>query len=207
MPCTGSSEAPALFAAAALGVFGKCIRRVGAHGRIILVLGEPPLQISDRCFCELDLVDNAFRADVGAAVAASMAWYRAGPHGAPRPVSRAALCPAAPPSVPAGWAAGRLAQHGQQHDGQRQAGKPQCDKPPAALPGNGARRRVPRARCAGRARRISVRPRLLHAGRSCPPLWRDTHVRRMPCGTARAASWLIFLYSVCTHTRPFSPFF
>ena len=53
--------------------------------------------------------------------------------------------------------------------------------------------------------RISVRPRLLHAGRSLSPaLGRDTHVRRMPCGTARTAS-LVDISVLRLHAHP--PFF
>ena len=53
--------------------------------------------------------------------------------------------------------------------------------------------------------RISVRPRLPHAGRSLSPaLGRDTHVRRMPCGTARTAS-LVDISVLRLHAHP--PFF
>ena len=178
---------------------------MGAHGRIILVLGEPTLQISDRCFCELDLVDNAFRADVGAAVA------RVDGNGIGRALmgrrgrGQSGALPGGAALRPGGLGSGRLAQHGQQHDGQRQAGKPQCDKPPAALLA-AARRRTCAAHGARAGHgRISVRPRLLHAGRSLSPaLGRDTHVRRMPCGTARTAS-LVDISVLRLHAHP--PFF
>jgi hypothetical protein len=101
---------------------------------------------------------------------------------------------------PGGLGSERLAQHGQQHDGQRQAGKPQCDKPPAALLA-AARRRTCAAHGARAGHgRISVRPRLLHAGRSLSPaLGRDTPLAACRAGR-RARPPGDFSVLVCTHT-------
>ena len=99
----------------------------------------------------------------------------------------------------------RLSQHRQQHDGQRQAGKPQRNKASAALLAAAGRRTgAARGARAGRGG-IAIRRRLPGAGRSLrPALGRHADVPRTgPPGVAMRAAVDIFI--LCLHAYP--PFF